>query len=194
MEHVSQFDLNAALRLWLERLGQSPQVKVENLKELESHVLDSVTQLQTKGLSSEESFLIATHRAGSPAQLEPEFAKVNRSPLNKIIHGLILVVFSVGCWLLWAILHLPNLMRPAPQGRPLPGFTQFMVGCGSYWAVPPLLAAGYCPYVWTRKHGGRSSWMGFFAATIAILFFLILPTLIAILLPMIDFMNQLVSK
>jgi len=83
--------LNNALHLWLEQLGQSPQIKAENLKELESHIRDSVVQMQSKGLSPEESFLIATHRAGSPAKLEPEFAKINRSPLNMIIHGLILI-------------------------------------------------------------------------------------------------------
>ena len=194
MENVSQFDLNSALQLWLERLGQSPQVKTENLKELESHVRDSVVQLQTKGLSSEESFLIATHRVGSPAKLEPEFAKVNRNPLNKILHGLILIFFSVGCWFLWCILHFPQLMSRALQGGPMPAFTMFVVGCGSYLAVPPLLAAGYCIYVWARKYNGKTSWMGFFAATMAVLFFITLPTLFAILLPVAAVMNHLVSK
>jgi hypothetical protein len=194
MENVSQFDLNSALQLWLEGLGQSPQVKAENLKELESHVRDSVVQLQTKGLSSEESFLIATHRVGSPAKLEPEFAKVNRNPLNKILHGLILIFFSVGCWFLWGILHFPQMMGHALQGRPLPAFTQFVVSCGSYFAVPPLLAAVYCAYVWMRKSLRGSSWIGFFAVTMATLILLALPTFIAVFLPMIDFMNQLVSK
>jgi len=194
MEHVSPFDLNTALRLWLEQLGQSPQVKAENLKELESHVCDSVTRLQTKGLSSEESFLVATHRVGSPAKLEPEFAKVNRNPLNKILHGLILIIFSVGCWLLWAILHLPVMMGVAMHGRTPPAFTQFVVGCGAYLAAPPLLAAGYCLYVWTRKPGRENSWVGFFATTMALLFFTTLPTLIAILLPIIQFMNLATPK
>jgi hypothetical protein len=110
METASQFNLNSALHQWLERLGQSPQVKMENLKELESHIRDSVVQLQTKGLSSEESFLVATHRVGSTAKLEPEFAKVNRNPLNQILHGLILIFFSVGCWFLWALLNFPQMM------------------------------------------------------------------------------------
>jgi hypothetical protein len=194
MENVSQFDLNSALQHWLERLGQSPQVKAENLMELESHVRDSVVQLQTKGLSSEESFLIATHRIGSPAKLEPEFEKVNRNPLNKILHGLILIFFSICCYLLWGISQYPTLMGRALQGRPLPAPTEFVVTCGSYLAIPPLLAAGYCMYVWTRKSGGRSSWMGFFATTIAFLFFITLPILLAMLLPMIRFMNELVLK
>src|SRR5690348_11240878 len=89
MENISEFDLNVALQQWLARLGQSPQVKVENLKELESHVRDSVVQLQCRGLSSEESFLIATHRVGKPEKLELEFGKVNRNPRALFVHALI---------------------------------------------------------------------------------------------------------
>lgn len=194
METASQFDLNIALQHWLERLGQSPQVKAENLNELESHVRDSVGQLQCKRLSSEESFLITTHRVGSTAKLEPEFAKVNRNPLNQILHGLILIFFSVGCWFLWCILRFPQMMGRALQGWPMPAFTYFVVGCGSYLAVPPLLAVGYCMYVWTRKSGGRSSWIGFFATTMAVLFFITLPALFAILLPVVAVMNQHISN
>ena len=194
MENISQFDLNTALRLWLERLGQSPQIKVENLKELESHVRDSVVRLQTKGLSSEESFLIATHRVGSAAKLEPEFAKVNHSPWNMVIHGLILIFFSICCWFLWGILHFPQMMAYTREGRALPAFTQFVVGCGSYFALPPLLAAVYCAYVWMRRSLRGNSWTGFFATTMAILIFLTLLTMLAVFLPVIAFMNQLVAK
>ena len=194
MENVSQFDLNLALQQWLARLGQSPQVKTENLKELESHVRDSVVKLQDKGLSSEESFFVATHRVGSPEKLEPEFAKVNRNPWNLIIHGLILLFFSVVCWLLWAILHFPQMMKAAMQGAQLPAFTRLIVSCGDYLAVPPLLALIYCGYVWMRKANVRSSWTGFFATTTAVLILITLPTLFAVLLPVIAFMQQLVSK
>jgi hypothetical protein len=177
MANVAQFDLNIALQHWLERLGQSPQVKAEDLKELESHVRDSVVQLEGKGLSSEESFLVATRRVGSAEKLEPEFAKVNRNPLNLIIHGLILAFFSIGCWFLWGLLQLP-------------AFTVLVVGFMPYLIAPPVLAAAYCAYVWFWKSGGRSSWIGFFATTMAVLVLLTLPTLIAVLLPMIAFMNQ----
>ena len=194
MATASQFDLNNALQHWLAQLGRSPQVKTENLKELESHVRDSMAQLQTKGLSGEESFLIATRRAGTPAQLEPEFAKINRSPWNMVIQGLILVFLSINCWFLWGILHLPRMMSHATQGRLLPAFTQFVVGLSSYLAAPPILAAVYCAYVWTRKSLRGSSWIGFFAVTMAILILLTLPIFIAVLLPVIDFMNHMVSK
>jgi hypothetical protein len=189
METTTSFDLNIALQHWLERLGQSPQVKAENLKELESHVRDSVVQLQSKGLSSEESFFVATHRAGSPTKLESEFGKVNRNPLDLVIHGLILVFFSVGCFFLWALLRLPPQMQGGTlQGR-LPGFTQMVMDWGSYLIVPPIIAACYCIYVWVRKSGRGSSWMGFFASIMAVLFFMTLPILFAIVLPVIFFMQ-----
>jgi hypothetical protein len=192
MATASQFDLNSALQHWLEQLGQSPQVKTENLKELESHVRDSMAQLQTKGLSGEESFLIATHRVGTPTQLEPEFAKMNRSPLNAIIHGLILIFFSVACWFLWGVTCLPQMMAhlSARQGRPVPAFSQLVIACGPWLIVPPLLAAAYCVYVWMQKSHRRNSWAGFFAVTMAILILLALPILIGAFLPVIDLLNQ----
>ena len=195
METASQFDLGSALQHWLDQLGQSPQVKAENLKELESHVRDSVVRLQSQGLSFEESFLIATHRVGSPAKLEPEFAKVNRSPWNMIAHGLILIFFSVCCWFLWGILQLPRMMMPyAKVGVVLPAFTAFMMGCGKYLAVPPTLAAVYWLYVWARESQAGNSWIGFLVITLAVLDFLSLPILIAAFLPVIGFMDHLPAK
>ncbi len=190
MENISEFDLNIALRQWLARLGQSPQVKVENLKELESHVRDSVVQLQCKGLSSEESFLVATHRVGNPEKLEPEFAKVNRNTRDLVIHGMILIFFSIVCWLLWAILHFPEMMGAAMHGAQLPAFTRMVLGLGlRYLVVPPLLALVYCLYVWLRKSYAKSSWIGFFASTTAVLILITVSTIIAVLLPVIDCIN-----
>jgi hypothetical protein len=196
MENVSQFDLNIALQHWLECLGQSPQVKPADLQELESHVRDSMSQLEGKGLSSEESFLIATHRMGTPAQLEPEFAKLNRSPLNAIIHGLTLVFFSTGCWFLWAITHVTYMMagQSARRGRLLPAFSRFVIDCGPWLVIPPVLALIYCVYVWTQKSGKRNSWPGFFAVAMAALFLLAMPIVIAALLPLIDFVNNFPAK
>ena len=194
MENVSQFDLNASLGLWLRRLAQSPHFRNENLAEMESHVRDSVTNLQSHGLSEEESFLIAIRRVGSVGKLEPEFAKVNWNWLNMILHGLILILFSTICWLFWGILHLPQMLVAALHGRPLPAFTRLVVSCGDFLVVPPLIALVYCVYVWTRKGDAKTSWMGFFAATMAVLMLITVPTLIAVLLPVIDFINQLSTK
>ena len=192
MENVSQFDLNIALRQWLERLGQSPQVKTENLKELESHVRDSVTQLQTKGLSPEESFLVATHRVGSPEKLEPEFAKVNRSPRNLIIHGVILIFFSVACWFLWGVLQIPRMLEGSSGqlARLIPAFTRLLMDYSSFLSAPPLLALAYCLIALSRKSNTKTSWMGFFAATVGALLLLAFPIILAVLLPFVEWIGQ----
>src|SRR4029077_16426151 len=98
------------------------------------------------------------------------------------------------CWFLWGILHVPQMMSAAREGRQLPAFTRLVVGCGSFLVVPPLLALAYCLYVWLRKSHAKNSWMGFFASTTAVLIFLTLPTIMAVLLPMIDFMNHLMRR
>lgn len=79
METTTSFDLNRAIREWRENLAQSPAFRSENLDELESHLRDSVTTLQTRGLSAEEAFMVAANRIGKGGALESEFGKVNRT-------------------------------------------------------------------------------------------------------------------
>jgi len=71
------FDLNQAIQHWRDQLGQSPALCRENLDELESHLRDSIANLQHRGLSADEAFLIAARRAGSDAALNREFGKIN---------------------------------------------------------------------------------------------------------------------
>ncbi|MEO6183295.1 MAG: hypothetical protein ABIP71_09400 [Verrucomicrobiota bacterium] len=191
METRSSFDLSLAIQRWREKLTQSPHFKVEDVAELESHIRDSFVMLQSKGLSSEESFLIATRRVGSAENLEPEFAKINPSPLSKIIHALILIFFSVGCWFLWAMFSLPRLVTSRLVTRPLPGFTQLLMDWKWMLAVPPLLALGYCVWAWTGKVNPRSGWIGFFAVTVGVLMLLAFPVIFAVLLPLISWLEIL---
>ena len=187
METTSQFDLNASLDLWLGRLTQSPHFRKENVAEMESHVRDSVTKLHSQGLSEEESFLIAIRRVGSVGKLEPEFAKVNRSPWNMIIHGVILAFFSIACWILWALLLVPYffdiMLRPPP---PLPAFTRLLMGCSQFLAVPPLMALVYCLFVLTKKSDVRPSWRRFLAATVGATLVFALPIIVAVLLHFVE--------
>jgi hypothetical protein len=206
MENAIEFDLNVALRLWRERLSESPQFRAENLDELESHLRDSMAALQTKGLSAEESFLIGARRVGSAAALEREFAGENGGRgwrnflqqfsykyLDKVVHGLVLLYFTTGCWLLWGVMTISRMMgrliTAIHEGRPFPQFTVMFLWLADFWYVPPLLALIYCGFAWTRKTRGRSTWFGFFALTTALLLLLALPVLIAAGLPVIDFLN-----
>lgn len=77
METTIPFDLNQAIQSWRENLAQSPAFHDENLDELESHLRDSISTLQTNGLAANEGFLVATMRIGSDAFLKSEFGKVN---------------------------------------------------------------------------------------------------------------------
>ena len=86
-------------------------------------------------------------------------------------------------------------MEAAMHGGKLPAFSRMIIDCGPYLAVAPLMAAVYCGYVWIRKSKGKSSWMGFFATTMAVLILLTLPILFAILLPVVAFMeNHFLAK
>jgi uncharacterized membrane protein len=77
METSTPFDLNDAIHQWREALSQSPTFQGENLQELESHLRDSISTLQNRGLDTEEAFLIATRRLGKESMLELEFTKIN---------------------------------------------------------------------------------------------------------------------
>lgn len=192
MEHTSTFDLNTSLRHWLDDLAQSPQFRAADLVELESHIRDSVIQLETQGLSTEESFVIATKRVGTVEKLEPEFEKVNRSPKLILIHLLILVFFSVGCWFLWGLLKVATMSLIG--GSPAPAFTVLLVGLKSWLILPPILAAAYCLWVAMRRSHNRSSWVGFFACTAGVLVILSFPVIVAVVLPLIDGINKLSGK
>lgn len=200
-----KFDLNSALRSWREALSRSPHFRDENLDELESHLRDSVSLLESKGLSPDEAFLVGTRRVGSPAAIEPEFAKENGSRdwpdigrslmntyLNKIIHGLILCYFTLGCWFIWGMVQLGRMVGAGRgEGHLLPFFTRWWLSAVDLWYVPPLLAAMYCVLVWLRPPAARHSWFGFFAIMTALLVLLLVPAVVAASLPMIDTLNHM---
>ncbi len=77
MEKPTQFELNDAIQRWRENVSKSPALRAEDRAELESHLRDSIKQLEAKGLSTEEAFLIARRRLGSSDALEVEFGKLN---------------------------------------------------------------------------------------------------------------------
>ena len=77
MANQTSFDLNAAIQTWRENLANSPAFRRESLNELESHLRDSIAALQSRSLSAEEAFMIATKRLGKSGVLEEEFGKVN---------------------------------------------------------------------------------------------------------------------
>lgn len=78
MDHKSHFDLTQATQTWLSQLEQRGTFTKDDLRELQSHLLDGIDALQTTGLSQQEAFLVATHRVGPVDVLAEEFGKLGR--------------------------------------------------------------------------------------------------------------------
>lgn len=210
------FDLNIALANWREQLRQSPHFRAENLDELESHLRDSLTVLQSKGLTADEAFMIGTLRIGTSGALESQFAAENggtgwrhnlrqfiRRYKNRVLHLFTLAYFTFGCWLLWCCLRVSQMVEPAiARAHRLsqvdfgtaPAFNRLLWNFMPYWYIPPIMATMYCGFVWTRKRTGGSSWLAFFSITTAILFLSLMPVLWANQLPLIQFLNSIPVK
>jgi signal peptidase I len=77
MENQTSFDLSGAIQNWRRNLAQSAAFRSADLDELEAHLRDAIPGLQAVGLSTEESFLIASRRIGTRHTLELEFGKIN---------------------------------------------------------------------------------------------------------------------
>ena len=109
-------------------------------------------------------------------------------PMNKTIHGFIAALFAFACSCLWGMLTLISHVMIRVSDHP-PAFTQFWVGLRPLFVVLPVVATAYCVYVWIRKTDSRRSWVPFFAATMGSLVLIMLPTMIAVWLPVIQFIE-----
>lgn len=121
--------------------------------------------------------------------------------MNKMIHAVILVVFGAACWFLsMIILKLPLMVLPAAarlstvtgEQAHLPAFTRLCMAAGPVLlAVFAMGALAYCIYVWVRKAASPVRWTGFLATTMSGLVLVLLPTVVAIYIPLVDFINRL---
>lgn len=109
--------------------------------------------------------------------------------MKKVIHTIILAVFSFACWLSWVVLGLCASMPQPDFG--LPGFTTLCISLRPLLLVLPILMGLYCLWVWFRRAERVPSWTGFFAATSAALVLTTLPAFVAAYLPMLDAINHL---
>ena len=113
--------------------------------------------------------------------------------MNKAIHGIIAASFAFACCCLWSMLNLTLHVMLRVSDHP-PAFTQLCVGLRPLFVVLPVVAAAYCVYVWIRKADLRRSWVPFFAATMGSLVLVMLPTLLAVWLPVIQFIGMTGQK
>jgi len=77
MEKTAAFDLSRALDGWRNELLNTHALRPEDLAELEEHLREAMDDLIGRGLTPEESFLVAGRRLGSAAAITQEFDKVN---------------------------------------------------------------------------------------------------------------------
>jgi len=83
-------------------------------------------------------------------------------------------------------------LTSAPPGQAvLPAFTQFCMAAGPVMlATLAVLALGYCIYVWVRGAERQAPWVGFLATTMSALVLVLLPTVVAIYLPLVNLLNS----
>ena len=73
------FNLDESIKTWRNDLNKNDVLSLDDLDELESHLMDEITVLKEKDLSEEEAFLIAKSRIGQNDIIEEEYKKVNRN-------------------------------------------------------------------------------------------------------------------
>lgn len=77
------FEMEREINSWTDHLRAQGHFKEGDIQELESHLRDEIEDLQSAGLSEDESFLISVKRMGNLDAVSSEFAKVNTENLWK---------------------------------------------------------------------------------------------------------------
>src|SRR4051812_3599670 len=99
MENPTCFDLNAALETWRNDLAAQPDVAVDDRRELETHLRDTISELQRRGLNEEESFWLACRRTGRAQQLNEEFVKANPTRVwRERVFWMVLAYLVISLW------------------------------------------------------------------------------------------------
>jgi len=83
-------------------------------------------------------------------------------------------------------------LASVPPGQAvLPAFTRACMAAGPVLlAMLALVAIAYCIYIWMRNSERPAPWTGFLATTMSALVLVLLPTVVAIYIPLVDFLNR----
>ena len=91
MENRTEFNLTNSIEVWKSELSRKANMTMDNIDELESHLLDLISDLESKGLNKEESFLIARKRIGRIDDISIEYDKINNfSIINSTISSILI--------------------------------------------------------------------------------------------------------
>lgn len=85
------FNLDDQMLMWKLEIEKIENLTNDDVEELESHILDKIDDLQSRGYTLEESFDIAINKIGTNDLLSEEYKKVNTklSVFQKITYGII---------------------------------------------------------------------------------------------------------
>jgi len=78
METRTSIDLNGAVAAWRADLEAQDTINSDLAEELETHLLDTVSDLQNSGLTVREAFWVAHDRIGRAEEIAVEFEKVSQ--------------------------------------------------------------------------------------------------------------------
>jgi hypothetical protein len=109
MAPPADFDLAASLTRWRESLGAHEALTPERVRELETHLRDSLAEIRAQGITANEAFWVAARRVGDASSLAGQFvqadpASVWRTRVFWMLMGLILVEM---------VMLLPGFLRLA---------------------------------------------------------------------------------
>jgi hypothetical protein len=142
MENQTRFDLNAAIENWQKELTSQSDLTADNRRELETHLRDTLTELQWRGLNDEESFWLARRRTGQPQQLVEEFVKANPTAVwRERVFWMLLALFlsrTLGS----ITTFIARAMIPASGGLPVAAEILILLSFLVPLIVAVLLGAG----------------------------------------------------
>jgi len=104
------FNLTSEINNWQQSI-RTGALTEDDIEELTSHLYDEIEDLQSKGLSDEEAFMIALKRIGHTKEIEDEYDKLNLSFSNG--YNLLMLFWGASIFMLMqTVLFVgPNLPR-----------------------------------------------------------------------------------
>ncbi|MBI5091078.1 MAG: hypothetical protein HZB26_01380 [Candidatus Hydrogenedentes bacterium] len=121
------FNLNEAVSIWRDSLKDADALSALDVAELEGHLREEAARVEALGLTSEEAFVIASRRIGSPHALNIEYEKADPSQAYRTrMYWIVLGMFGY-----WALNSLTSTVTTSV----------FLLGSGGYlplgtaWAV-----------------------------------------------------------
>jgi hypothetical protein len=155
MENKAGFYLNKALQDWKAELASQPGISAENIRELETHLLESITAFRKSGCSEEDAFSKARQKLGPVPQLGAEFAKEN---LLKVWRDRVfwITVFPLLLTVIYFMTD-PLFEKLAHALNASLGLSQSPVAYAFLAAIPTFLvatamAAGFAEVLFRRLH------------------------------------------